>query len=187
MRFSASRNYWIAGFIAVGLAGFSAWCALRWTPTLIAAILFLLSGALLFVLALRPAIEIYTDHLRIGDRAFKWPEIRRVDRTGWISPLVVHLTLNDQSRVTLVYPGDLESANSLLRHLRRAAYHALIDGVPYNEFWADPAPAALPPAADRKQLPSPKYQLLLEEDEAEVERLYKRLKTVGHLDSKEEN
>ena len=187
MRFSASRNYWIAGFVAVGLAGFSAWCALSWTPTLIAAMLFLLSAALLFVLALRPPIEFHAHYLRVGDRAFKWSEIRRVDRTGWISPLVVHLTLNDESRVTVVYPGDLESANSLLRHMQRAAHHALIDGVPYTEFWAEPVPAALPAAGDRKQLASPKYQLLLEEDEAEVERLYQRLKTVGHLDSKEEN
>jgi hypothetical protein len=37
---------------------------------------------------------------------------------------------------------------------------------------------------DRRQLPSPRYQLLRPEDEAEVERLFQRLKTVGHLDPK---
>ena len=39
-------------------------------------------------------------------------------------------------------------------------------------------------SAERKQLSSPRYRLLLPEDEAEVERLYQLLKTVGHLDPK---
>jgi hypothetical protein len=141
----------------------------------------------LFVLALRPPIEFHPHNLRYGDRTIAWSDVRRVDSTGWLSPLVVYLTLHDQSRVTVIYPGDLESASSLLRHLRRAAHHALIDGVPYREFWADPDPSDLSPATNQKQLAPPKYKLLLDEDEAEVERLYQRLKTVGHLDSKEEN
>jgi hypothetical protein len=33
-------------------------------------------------------------------------------------------------------------------------------------------------------MPSPRYPLLRPEDEAEVERLYQRLKAVGHLDPK---
>jgi hypothetical protein len=141
----------------------------------------------MFVLALRPPVEIHAHHVRVGERVIPWSDIRRVDRTGWLSPLVVYLTLQDQVRVTVVYPGDLETASSLLRHLRRGAHHALIDGVPYREFWADPDPADLTPTPEPKQLPAPKYKLLLDEDEAEVERLYQRLKTVGHLDSKEEN
>jgi hypothetical protein len=186
-RFSPSRNYWTAGLIAIGLAAFSAWCAFRWTPSVIAAILFLLSSGLLFALALRPAIEIHPHHLRLGERTVNWSDIRRVDRTGWLSPLVVYLTMHDQTRLTVIYPGDLESASGLLRLLRRGAHHALIDGVPYREFWADPDPADLTPESDPKPLAAPKYKLLLDEDEAEVERLYQRLKTVGHLDSKEEN
>ena len=48
-----------------------------------------------------------------------------------------------------------------------------------------PAPApAEAPAPVRKELPSPKYRLMTPEDEAEVERLFQRLKSVGHLDAK---
>jgi hypothetical protein len=141
----------------------------------------------LLLLARRPGIEIHPHHLRVGARVVPWSDVRRVDRTGWISPLVVTLTLADRSRLTVIYPGDLESATSLLQHLRRSAHHALIDGVPYHDFWKQAANPAGQGARGRKQLASPKYPLLLEEDEAEVERLYRRLKAVGHLDSKEEN
>jgi hypothetical protein len=37
---------------------------------------------------------------------------------------------------------------------------------------------------ERRQLSSPKYRVLRPEDEIEIERLYQRLKTVGHLDPK---
>ena len=40
------------------------------------------------------------------------------------------------------------------------------------------------PGPDRRQLPPPRYRLLRPDDEAEVEKLYQRLKTVGHLDQK---
>ena len=42
----------------------------------------------------------------------------------------------------------------------------------------------LAPAGERKQPPAPRYRILRPEDEAEVERLYQRLKTVGNLDQK---
>ena len=64
-------------------------------------------------------------------------DIRRIDRTGWLSPLIVRLTLYDDSRLTLIYPGDLESCKSLLRTLRRMAHDALIDGIPYRQYWGE--------------------------------------------------
>jgi hypothetical protein len=107
-------------------------------------------------------------------------DIRRLDRTGWISPLIVRITLFDDSRILLIYPGDLDSCNSLLRHLRRLSRDALIDGVPYRQYWGE----VLTPGNERKEAPPPRYRILLPEDEAEVERLYQRLKTVGNLDQK---
>ena len=107
-------------------------------------------------------------------------DIRRLDRTGWVSPLIVRVTLFDDSRFTLIYPGDLDSCNSLLRHLRRLSRDALIDGIPYRQYWGE----ALAPGMDRKQAPAARYRILRPEDEAEVERLYQRLKTVGNLDQK---
>ena len=40
------------------------------------------------------------------------------------------------------------------------------------------------PAPDQREFPSAYYPLLRPEDEAEVERLYQRLKAVGRLDSR---
>jgi hypothetical protein len=129
-------------------------------------------------MAYRPAIEIHPHHLSIGPRTIHWLDIRRVDRTGWVSPLIVRLTLFDDSRVLLIYPGNLDSCQALLRHLRRASRDALIDGVPYRQYWGE----MLSSSPDAKVVP--RYRLLRSEDEAEVERLYQRLKTVGNLDQK---
>ena len=179
-RYVPSRQYLGAGFVAWGLAAFSGWIAVTWTPALIPLGLFLLSSALMIFLSLRPPIEIREGHLVIGNRAIPWTDIRKVERTGWLSPLIVRLTLFDGSSVLLIYPGDLDSSHSLVRNLRRMSREALIDGVPYQQFWA----GQLPPGAERKSLPLPRYRLLRPEDEAEVERLYQRLKTVGRLDPK---
>ncbi|MCC6860803.1 MAG: hypothetical protein IT158_19705 [Bryobacterales bacterium] len=168
------------GIAAVVLAGFSAWLGLRWPPALIPAILFALSALLLIALALRPVIQLDDSCLRIGKRRIAWSEIRRVDRTGWVCPLALRLTLFEDRRIVLLYPGDLDSCNSLLRSVRRLSRDALIDGVPYRQFWGE----VLGPGAERKQSSGPRYRVLRPEDEAEVERLYQRLKSVGNLDQK---
>lgn len=179
-RYSPSRSYLTAGLMALALAAFCGWTAFEWaSAAAIPAVLFLLSAGLLLFLATRPPIEIQDEALVVGTRSVAWENIRRVDRTGWLSPLLVHVTLANDRRILLIYPGDLDSANSLLRHLRRSAHYALIDGIPYDQFWGD----EIEEPAEAPKLPSPKYRLLRQDDEAEVERLYQRLKTVGHLDS----
>jgi hypothetical protein len=109
-----------------------------------------------------------------------WMDIRRLDRTGWLSPLIVRLTLYDDSKVTIIYPGDLDSCRSLLRTLRRMCRDALIDGIPYRQYWGE----VMTTGKANRVPPSPRYRMLLPEDEAEVERLYQRLKSVGHIDPK---
>jgi len=181
-RYTPARHYLTFGIVALGLAGFSAWLGLDWIPAFVPAALFFLSAVLLLALAFQPAIEIHEGYLAVGKRIVPWMDIRRLDRPGnWLSPLIVRITLFDDSRMVLVYPGDLDSCNSLLRHLRRLSRDALIDGVPYRQYWGE----VLAPGGDRRQMqPPPRYRMLLPEDEAEVERLYQRLKTVGHLDQK---
>jgi hypothetical protein len=137
-----------------------------------------LSAACVLLLALRPAIEIHDAHLMIGRKAVVWTDIRRVDQTGWNAPLAVYLTLADEQRLLLVHPGDLDSSTSLLRHLRRYAREALLDGVPYAQFWGEA------PAAEVKQAAPHKYPLLRPEDEDEVERMFQRLKSVGRIDQR---
>ena len=164
------------------------WTALRWTPSWIAAGLFAISALLMIAITLRPAIEIHETHLAIGRMKIPWREVRRIDQTGWNTPLAVMLTLRDQQRILLLYPGDLDSSNSLLRHLRRFSREALLDGIPYRQFWGE-LPAA-DPASDRAtdkdaEAAAPaRYPVLRAEDEDEVERLFQRLKSVGHLESK---
>lgn len=177
-RYVPSRHYLEAGLAAVLFGAFSAWCGWNWAPAYIAAGLFFLTAAVLMYLSRRPAVEVHDTHLAIGRRTIPWRDIRRVDRTGWPSPLMVRLTLFDNKQALVVYPGDVDSANSLLRHLRRNSREALIDGVPYRQFWGE----AVPSRGGVQTLASPHYRLLRPEDEAEVERLYQRLKAVRHLD-----
>jgi hypothetical protein len=181
-RYLPARHYLWFGITAVVAAGFSVWRGLtNWQLAFIPAGLFVLIAAVLGVMAFRPVIEIHEGYLSMGRRIVPWMDIRRLDRTGWISPLIVRVTLFDDSRFLLIYPGDLDSCNSLLRHLRRLSRDALIDGIPYRQYWGE----VLAPGNERKQQqPSPRYRILRPEDEAEVERLYQRLKTVGNLDQK---
>jgi hypothetical protein len=194
-RFKSSRVYLSLTLFAVGGALFSAWNALRWAPSWIAAALFVVSALVLAAVTLRPAIEIHETHLAIGPRIIPWREIRRVDQTGWNTPLVVVLTLHNGDRIHLLYPGDLDSSNSLLRHLRRFSREALLDGIPYREFWGELAAALrtseptkntapVPADADKDASIPLRYPVLRSEDEEEVERLFQRLKSVGHLESK---
>src|SRR5690349_12215213 len=145
------------------LPGVDGWSPVRTglSPAWIAAVFFALPALALFILALRPAIEIGERCLRIGRREIPWLSIRRVDQTGWNVPLVVRLRLQDQSRVLVLYPADFDSAAILLRYLRRYARGALLDGVPDRQFWGEPS------SPEREPLP-PRYKLLRKEDEEEV-------------------
>ena len=178
MRYLPARHYLSFGVVAFALAAFSGWLGLGWAPGFIPCVMFLISGGVLIYMAYRPAIEVHPHHLAIGARTIHWLDIRRVDRTGWVSPMIVRLTLFDDSRVLVIYPGNLDSCQALLRHLRRASRDALLDGVPYRQYWGE----MLASSPDAKAIP--RYRLLRSEDEAEVERLYQRLKTVGNLDQK---
>jgi len=180
-RFLPARHYRWFGITAVILSGLSGWLGTELHAAYVPAGLFLLTAGLLFFLAFRPAIEIHEGYVSIGARIIPWMDIRRLDRTGWISPLIIRVTLYDDSKFLLVYPGDLDSCNSLLRHLRRLSRDALIDGIPYRQYWGE---VLAPGANERKQAPLPRYRILRPEDEAEVERLYQRLKAVGNLDQK---
>lgn len=179
-RYAPARHYLWFGISAVVLAVLSGWLGWQLPLAFIPAALFLLTAALLFFMAFRPAIEIHDGYVAIGKRIIPWMDIRRLDRTGWISPLIVRMALFDDSRLMLLYPGDLDSCNSLLRHLRRLSRDALIDGIPYRQYWGE----VLAPGGEHKQAPPPRFRVLRPEDEAEVERLYQRLKAVGNLDQK---
>ena len=178
-RFTSSPQYARGGFLALGLAGVCACLAWQWPFTIIATVMLLLSAVALLALAFRPAIEIHETHLRIGFREIPWETIHRVDRTGWVAPLGVHIQTASKERILLVHASDLESGTQLLRHLRKHSYLALLDGIPHNEVWRDTSAAKSPPL----QLPAPKYKIVSDSDEAEVERMFQQLKSVGRIDT----
>jgi len=176
-RYTPARHYISFGIVALALAGFSGWLGLAWAPAFFPAALFLLTAAALLALAFRPTIKVGEAHLEVGKRLIPWQDVRKVDRTGWISPLVAKLTLFDDEVLTIVYPGEVDCCKHLLRALRQMATGAMIDGVPYRQYWGE-----LLGASDARQLAAPRYRVLRPEDEEEVERLYFLLKTVGHID-----
>jgi hypothetical protein len=179
-RYLPSHRCLWAGFAALAGAGLLGWCALQWPPAMLGMPLLLAGAGLLLFLGLQPPIDVRGQHLVVGNRAIPWTDIRRVDRLHRRRPLVVRLTLSDLSRVLVIYLADMDSANGLLRRIRRSARKALIDGRPYHEFWGEVASDA----EDGGLLPSPRYRLLRPEDEADVERLFQRLRAVGNLDPK---
>jgi len=176
-RYQVSTTYLWAALVAVGLAGFSGWLGINWPPCWVATGFFLASAAIVLYLATRPAIEIYESHMRFGSVAIPWRHVRRLDCSARI-PLIVRLTLSDKSHLLVVFPADQQTCGDLLRNLRRHAREALIDGVPYRQFWGE---AGVPA---KRQLPAPRYPLLLPDDEAEVERMYQQLKALGRLEEK---
>jgi hypothetical protein len=176
IRFTPSRTYLSAAAIAFGLAAFSGWCARNWPAAAIPAVLFVASAGLVLFLGTRPSIEVRESGLVLGSRRVVWPEIRRVDQTGWISPLVVYLSLAGGERIRVLFPGSVESCNHLLRLLQQNSTQALLNGIPYHQIWGEPVRPAAPAEAAQQ------VRLLTEEDEAEVERLYQKLRTAGHLD-----
>ena len=178
-RYVPSRRYSTLSLVALaGLAvsGYTAW---HWAPAWIAAAAFAISALGVLSAALRPAIEIFETHLSGGPRTISWSDIRRVDQTGWNAPLAVYLTLADGHRLLLVYPGELDACLGLLRQIRRYSKEALLDGIPYNQFWGEAA-------AERKPAPppAPRYPLLRPEDEEDVEKMFQKLKSVGRIDGR---
>lgn len=178
-RYRASQQYLWAGLVALAIAVLSGWVALNWPYAWIAAGLALATSILVFSLVFQPMVEIYESHLKIGNRAIPWGQIRRLDRISLV-PLVVRMTMANRSRSFVLFAGQSDLAASLLRQLRRYSREAMIDGVPYKQFWGE----TLSAAPEKKQIAPPRYPLLLPDDEAEVERMFQRLKSVGNLDQK---
>lgn len=187
-RYRPSRRYILFAALAIAGTAFSAWTGLRWPATWIAAGLFGATSAALIALLCRPRIEIHETHLQLGRRIIFWREIRRLDQTGWIAPLAVSLTLANDRRVLLLYAGDLDSSTSLLRHLRRYARYALLDGIPYGQAWGESARRAEPGSVqeERSSL-KPHYPFLRREDEEEIEKMFQRLKSVGRLEQRDQH
>jgi hypothetical protein len=187
--FLPSRQYprvgWaaLAGSLICVLCGFGA--PLAFIPALLCAA----TAGAIFWLAARPPIKLGETQFNIGERSIAWREVREVNRSrfnhsGFVSPLILHLKLTNGRYKFLIYPGEPDRVERLLKALRKNSHLATFDGVPYRDYWlwadplADDERPALPPAAP------PPVHLFSHEDEEEIERLYQKLKAVGRLDSR---
>jgi len=180
-RFSPSRVYSLAALIALIMAGFSIWCALRWWPAWIPAGMLLASAAGAIWVALRPTVEVNSTHLVVGSRTIPWETIRRVDQTNWITPMVVNLTLQQGPRRQVIYPGRAEQCSLLLRLIQQRATRALINGVPHSQIFG-----GLAQPARTEEIAPPRVRFLSDQDEADIERMLRILKTAGRLDGEDE-
>ena len=180
-RYLPARHYRWFGISAVALAGLCTWVGTELHLAYVPAGLFLLTAGLLFILAFRPAIEVHEGYVSVGGRIIPWMDIRRLDRTGWISPLIVP----DHAVRRFAPAADLSRRPGFLQ--QPAASSAAPLARRPDRWHSVPAVLGRSAGARRRAqttAPPPRYRILRPEDEAEVERLYQRLKTVGNLDQK---
>jgi hypothetical protein len=178
-RFTPSRVYSIATLAGLIMTGFSVWCALRWWPAWLPAGMMFASVVCAAWIALRPSVEVTNSHLVVGRRTIAWDDVRRVDQTNWVTPMVVELTLREGPRLRVIYPGRAEQCGLLLRLIEQRATMALINGVPHRRIFGDPPQ----PKPEKMIVPRPRF--LSDQDEADVERMLHILKTAGRLDGEE--
>ncbi len=186
-RYDSPRDYLWTGVVALAFMTFSAWVGLAWHWAWIAAGLLLVGAVVAFTLGLLPDIEIHESHLRV-ERHFRrkamripWTDVARVDKVFGF-PLMVRLTFMNRETSVLVYAGDEQGRESLLRNLRRYPREALIEGASWRSFWGEPQRPSANRRSEPRRSPPPRYPVLLPGDEADVERMFQQLKTVGRLD-----
>ncbi len=175
-RFAPSKHFVYMGTVAILLGLMSAWVAWQWSPAIVPAALFFASALLLFWLSMHPVIEVTDRELAIGKKTIPWSSITRIETTGLLTPLVMKLTVDKGRKVLLIFAGDLESSGRLREMLCNCAPHALLDGAPQRQRQAIIA------VRNGATSEVERHPILTLEDEAEVERMFQRLREVGHLD-----
>ncbi len=130
--------------------------------------------AILYV-TLRGPVEIHDSHLQVGRKVIPWEAVSHVWSPSLQTPLLLPLTLNSERSYVLVYPGSRESGQKLLHQVRRHARFALIDGLPFRQYWDED----LENFRDRCLVTDQQWNVLSAEDEHEVEQLFQRLRNDG--------
>ena len=182
--FVPSRLYARVAWAALAGVLVSVLCAFRAPLALIPALLCGLTAALLFWFAKRPPILVGENQFHIGDRCVAWREIKEVNTSRFVSPLILKIKLTNARYARLVYPGEPERIEQLLFQLRKNSHLATFDGVAYRDYWTW---LTLNSADAENQVLEQPTAMLSREEEDEVERLYQKLKTVGRLDSRSDS
>lgn len=179
--FQPSRLYARVGWAALAGSAVCVLCGFRAPLAFIPGFLCALTAAALFWLAARPAIRVGETQFNIGERAVAWREVREVNSSRFVSPLMLSIKLTNSRRKMLIYPGEPERIARLMFQLRKNSHLATFDGVTYRDYWTWTTLAGS--GAENPVLDQP-VRMLSHEDEDEIERMYQKLKTVGRLDSR---
>lgn len=179
--YQPSRLYARVGWAALAGSLICVLCGLRAPLAFIPGALCASTAAALFWLSARPSIRMGETQFNIGERAIAWREVREVNSSRFVSPLILKLKLTNSRQKWLIYPGEPERIAKLIVSLRKNSHLATFDGVPYRDYWnwanlnsTNPdQPAAEPPV-----------RMVSQDEEEEIERMYQKLKTVGRLDSR---
>ena len=175
-----SRLYARAGWIAVCGAVACILCGLRAPLAFIPGGLCAFTGAILFWLSTRPPIRVGENQFNIGERAIAWREVREINSSKFVSPLVLFLKLTNSRRKVLIFPGEPHRIAHLIAQLRKNSYLASFDGVAYRDFWTWASLTGLPNDTPVMEQP---VRMLTPDEEDEIERMYQTLKTAGRLDT----
>lgn len=179
--FQPSRLYARVGWAALAGSAVCVLCGFRAPLAFIPGFLCAITAASLFWLAARPAVRIGETQFNIGERAIAWREVREINSSRFVSPLILKVKLTNSRQKLLIYPGDPERIARLMFQLRKNSHLASFDGVAYRDYWTWTSLAGL--NGDNPALDQP-VRMLSQDDEEEIERMYQKLKTVGRLDSR---
>ena len=179
--FVPSRLYSRVGWAALAGSLISVLCGFRAPLAFIPGFLCAATAAGLFWLASRPAVRIGDSQFNIGDRSIDWREVREINSSRFLSPLILRIKLTNSRHAVLVYPGEPERIEQLLFQLRKNSHLAAFDGVAYRDYWTWVSLNGS--RSDNPGLEQPVRMLSVDEED-EIERLYQKLKTVGRLDSR---
>lgn len=182
--FVPSRLYSRVGWAALAGTVISVLCGFRAPLAFIPGVLCGLTAFAVFWLAARPIIRIGESQFNLGERAVAWREVRELNSSRFLSPLVLRIKLTNARRLLLIYPGEPERIEQLLFQLRKGSFLATFDGVAHRDYWT-----WMNMNGSRTENPvlEQPVRMLSTEEEDEIERLYQKLKTVGRLDSRSDS
>jgi hypothetical protein len=176
-----SRLYARIGWAALAGSLICVLCGFRAPLAFIPGVLCGLTAAALFWFSARPAIRLFETQFNIGERAIAWREVREINTSRFVSPLILNIKLTNSRHKYLIFPGEPEQIERLMWQLRKNSFLATFDGVSHRDYWAW---AAVANARGEKPVPEQPVRMLSADEEDEIERMYQKLKTVGRLDSR---
>ena len=179
--FQPSRLYARIGWAALAGSLVCVLCGFRAPLAFIPGFLCACTAAGLFWLTARPAIRIGEMQFNIGERTIAWCEVREINSSRFLSPLVLKLKLTNSRQRLLIFPGEPEQIARLMFQLRKNSRLATFDGVAYRDYWTWTSLMGV--QNENAGLEQP-VRMLNPDDEEEIERMYQKLKSVGHLDSR---